>query len=203
LKSRTESWVVGLQLAALSLKGQPSSDDFIEEFSGGHQFILDYLTEEVLDPLPEAQRDFLLRTSILERFSSPLCEAVTGDPSSQRLLEEIRRQNLFLIPLDVDGRWFRYQHLFAEVLNTLLERDHPEEISTLHLKAAVFVAPLFSSSSPLTKSIRWLFVLYALLSFGSVVSFTGNILIPTGPIAWGPVLLALSILLAVYFNKQD
>jgi LuxR family maltose regulon positive regulatory protein len=138
LNTHTESWVVGLQLAALSLKGQPSYDTFIEEFTGGHHFILDYLTEEVLVTLPDAQRGFLLRTSILERFCGKLCRAVTGDPSSQQMLDEIRKRNLFLIPLDTAGRWFRYQHLFAEVLSALLERDHPDEIGALHLKAAAW-----------------------------------------------------------------
>jgi len=136
LNTHTESWVVGLQLAALSLKGQPSYDAFIEKFTGGHQFILDYLTEEVLDTLPDALRGFLLRTSILDRFCGELCQAVTGDPSSGGMLHEVRKSNLFLIPLDIEGRWFRYQHLFAEVLFVLLGRDHPDEIGALHLKAA-------------------------------------------------------------------
>ncbi|MEJ2512943.1 MAG: hypothetical protein P8Y72_15275 [Anaerolineales bacterium] len=138
LNTHTESWVVGLQLAALSLKGQPSYETFIEKFTGGHQFILDYLTEEVLDTLPDAQRGFLLRTSILDRFCGELSRAVMDDPSSPQLLEEIRKRNLFLIPLDIEGRWFRYQHLFAEVLYTLLERDHPDEVKALHLKAAAW-----------------------------------------------------------------
>jgi LuxR family maltose regulon positive regulatory protein len=138
LNTHTESWVVGLQLAALSLKGHPSYDTFIKEFTGGHKFILDYLIEEVLVTLPDAQRGFLLRTSILERFCSKLCRAVTDDPFSQKMLDEIRKSNLFLIPLDTDGRWFRYHHLFAEVLYALLEQDHPGEIDALHLKAAVW-----------------------------------------------------------------
>jgi LuxR family maltose regulon positive regulatory protein len=138
LNTHTESWVVGLQLAALSLKGQPSYDTFIEEFTGGHQFILDYLTEEVLDTLPDELRTFLLKTSILERFCGELCQAVTGDPSSRERLNEIRQRNLFLIPLDNEGRWFRYHHLFIEVLYTLLERDQPDEIGALHLKAAAW-----------------------------------------------------------------
>lgn len=138
LNTHTESWVVGLQLAALSLKGQPSYDTFIEEFTGGHQFILDYLTEEVLDTLPDEQCEFLLQTSILERFCGNLCQAVTDDSSSHLTLDEIRKRNLFLIPLDSDGRWYRYQHLFAQVLYVLLERDHPDKISALHLKAAAW-----------------------------------------------------------------
>jgi LuxR family maltose regulon positive regulatory protein len=136
LNTYTENWPVGLQLAALSLKRQPSYDTFMEEFTGGHKFILDYLTEEVLVTLPDEQREFLLRTSILERFCDKLCRAVTGDPSSHQVLEEIRKSNLFLIPLDTSGTWFRYHHLFAEVLYALLERDHPDEVSALHLEAA-------------------------------------------------------------------
>jgi LuxR family maltose regulon positive regulatory protein len=138
LNTHTESWVVGLQLAALSLQGQPSYDTFIEQFTGGHQFILDYLIEEVLVRLPEAQRAFMLCTSILERFCGMLCREVTGDPSSGQMLDEIRKSNLFLIPLDIDGRWFRYHHLFAEVLYALLEQEHPGEIGALHLKAAAW-----------------------------------------------------------------
>ena len=138
LNAHTESWVVGLQLAALSMKGKPSYDTFIEEFTGGHKFILDYLIEEVLVTLPDAQRKFMLRTSILDRFCSELCQAVTGDPASREILGEIRNSNLFLIPLDTDGRWFRYHHLFAEVLQALLEQDHPGDIAALHLKAAAW-----------------------------------------------------------------
>jgi LuxR family maltose regulon positive regulatory protein len=138
LNTHTESWVVGLQLAALSLKGQPSYDAFIEEFTGGHKFILDYLIEEVLVTLPDTQRGFMLRTSILERFCEKLCQAVTDDPSTGQMLDEIRKSNLFLIPLDTEGRWFRYHHLFAEVLYALLEQEHPSEIGALHLKAAAW-----------------------------------------------------------------
>ena len=138
LNSHTESWVVGLQLAALSLKGQSSYDNFIKEFTGGHQFILDYLIEEVLVRLPDVQREFMLRTSILVRFCGELCQALTDNASSRQILEEIRKSNLFLIPLDIEGRWFRYHHLFAEVLHALLEKDHPDEIGGLHLKAAAW-----------------------------------------------------------------
>jgi len=138
LNTHTENWVVGLQLAALSLKGQSSYDTFIEEFTGGHQFILDYLIEEVLVRLPDEQRSFMLRTSILERFCNNLCRVVTGDPASGQMLDEIRKSNLFLIPLDTHGRWFRYHHLFTEVLFALLEQEHPEEIKALHLKAAAW-----------------------------------------------------------------
>ena len=136
LNQRTEGWVVGLLLASMSLKRRPSYKAFIEQFTGGDQFILDYLTEEVLGGLPEGHRRFLLRTSILERFCSALCGAVTGNSASHQVLNEIRNSNVFLTPLDGGGRWFRYHQLFAEVLQALLERHHSGEIEALHLKAA-------------------------------------------------------------------
>jgi hypothetical protein len=108
-------------LAALSLKGHPAHGAFIEQFTGSHRFVLDYLTEKVLRALPVAQRQFLLRTSILEKFGGPLCRAVTGNAASPQTLDEIRRGDLFLIPLDAGGRWFLYPHLFAKVLRALLE----------------------------------------------------------------------------------
>ena len=138
LNEHTEGWIVGLLLAAMSLKRRPSYQAFIKQFTGSDQFILDYLTEEVLGGLPEEHRRFLVRTSILERFCGALCCAVTGNSASHQVLNEIRNSNLFLIPLDTAGRWFRYHHLFAEVLQALLERDHPGEVESLHLKAAAW-----------------------------------------------------------------
>ncbi len=138
LNERTEGWIVGLQLASMSLKGRPSYQEFITQFTGSHQFILDYLTEEVLSVLPVAYRQFLLRTSILDRFCAPLCAAVTGQEESQQMLAELRNSSLFLIPLDAGGTWFRYHHLFAEVLKALLVRDHPGAVDGLHLKAAAW-----------------------------------------------------------------
>jgi len=136
LNRRAEGWIVGLNLAALSLKGQPAFESIMARFTGSHKFILDYLTEEVVELLPDAQRQFLLRTSILDRFCTRLCVAVTGNPSSQQLLDELRSGGLFLIHLDAKDMWFRYHHLFAEVLQSLLERDHPDEVGALHLRAA-------------------------------------------------------------------
>jgi LuxR family maltose regulon positive regulatory protein len=138
LNRRAEGWIVGLNLAALSLKGQYASEEFIERFTGSDQFILDYLTEEVLAALPDAHRQFLLKTSILDRFCAPLCDAVTGNTASQQVLDELRSKSLFLIPLDASGTWLRYHHLFAEVLYALLERDLPGDVDALHLKAAAW-----------------------------------------------------------------
>ncbi len=138
LNRRAEGWIVGLNLAVMSLKRQPSPETGIERFTGSQKFILDYLTEEVVEALPDAQRQFLLRTSILDRFCTALCSAVTGNAASQQMLDEFRNGGLFLIPLDANGIWFRYHHLFAEVLCSLLERDHPDEIDGLHRQAAVW-----------------------------------------------------------------
>ncbi len=138
LNRRAEGWIVGLNLAVMSLKRQPSPETGIERFTGSQKFILDYLTEEVVEALPDAQRQFLLRTSILDRFCTGLCSAVTGNAASQQMLDEFRNGGLFLIPLDASGMWFRYHHLFAEVLYALLERAYPDEVDGLHLQAAAW-----------------------------------------------------------------
>jgi LuxR family transcriptional regulator, maltose regulon positive regulatory protein len=138
LADRTEGWVAGLQLAALSLQGHPDIDVFVQSFSGSHRYILDYLTEEVLDRQPQDLRTFLLETSVLERLSAPLCDAITGRADSQRLLEQIQRANLFLVPLDEARGWWRYHHLFADLLRARLTQDHPDRVTELHQAAAAW-----------------------------------------------------------------
>ena len=137
LGERTEGWAAGLQLAALSLQGRADVTGFVEEFSGSHRFVLDYLTEEVLERQPEELRTFLLETSVLERLSGPLCDAVLGGTDGQRLLESVERANLFLIPLDAERRWWRYHHLFADLLRVNLLRLHPARVPELH-RAAMY-----------------------------------------------------------------
>ena len=136
LSERTEGWAVGLQLAALSLAGRDDAAGFVSTFSGSHRFVLDYLTEEVLDRQPAAIREFLLTTSVLERLSGPSCDAVTGGDYGQELLEACERANLFLVPLDDDRRWWRYHHLFADLLRLELERRSPGTALELHRRAA-------------------------------------------------------------------
>ena len=136
LAERTEGWVAGLQLAALSLQGRSDVGRFVEEFSGSHRFVLDYLAEEVLDRQPEQLRTFLLETSVLERLSGPLCDALTGRTDGQELLESAERSNLFLLPLDEERRWWRYHHLFADLLRARLLRQHPDRVRHLHRAAA-------------------------------------------------------------------
>ena len=138
LAERTEGWAVGLQLAALSLEGRDDVSAFVTSFSGSHRFVLDYLTEEVLDRQPDRVRDFLLSTSILERLSGPLCDAVTGNDDGQDMLEDCERANLFVVALDDERRWWRYHHLFAELLRSRLERHPPETVNDLHRRAAAW-----------------------------------------------------------------
>jgi LuxR family transcriptional regulator, maltose regulon positive regulatory protein len=138
LGERTEGWVAGLQLAALSLQGRTDITEFVEGFSGSHRYVLDYLTEEVLDRQPEPLRAFLLQTSVLGRLSGALCEAVTGRSDSQQLLEQVERANLFLVPLDEVRGWWRYHHLFADLLRARLNQEQPERVPALHQAAAAW-----------------------------------------------------------------
>ncbi len=136
LETRTEGWIGALQLAALSLRGRVDPAAFIAAFAGDDRYIVDYLVEEVLSRQPSQVRSFLLQTSILDRLSGPLCDAVTGTPDSQRMLEHLERANLFLVPLDRARRWYRYHHLFAEVLGTHLLDGQPEMVPDLHRRAS-------------------------------------------------------------------
>jgi LuxR family maltose regulon positive regulatory protein len=162
LEARTEGWAAGLQLAALSLQGQADVADFIASFSGSHRHVVDYLAEEVLSRQPDHIRAFLIQTSILERLCGSLCDAVlamttdlgpptTGendlsvvrrpspvarDSYSQIILNDIERMNLFLIPLDNERRWYRYHHLFADLLRHRLRQEHPALVAELHRRAA-------------------------------------------------------------------
>jgi LuxR family transcriptional regulator, maltose regulon positive regulatory protein len=127
LETRTEGWIAGLQLAALSMQGHQDAAGFIQSFTGSHHFILDYLVEEVLHQQSESIQTFLLRTSILDRLCGPLCDAVLRDPSvsGQATLEYLEHANLFIVPLDSERRWYRYHHLFADLLRQRLRRSSP------------------------------------------------------------------------------
>jgi ATP/maltotriose-dependent transcriptional regulator MalT len=138
LAARTEGWVAGLQLAALSLQGRTDIVAFVAGFSGSHRYVLDYLTQEVLDRQPDHLVRFLLETSVLERLSGPLGDAVTGRDDSQALLEQAERANLFLLPLDEVRGWWRYHHLFADLLRARLAREQPERLPELHRAAAAW-----------------------------------------------------------------
>jgi LuxR family maltose regulon positive regulatory protein len=136
LEGVTEGWIAALQLAALSMRERKDISDFIRSFSGGHRDIFDFLAEEVLERQSEPVQTFLLETSILDSLSGPLCDAVTGRNDGQRMLERLERENLLIVPLDDERVWYRYHHLFADFLRGRLEREQPERVAPLHLRAS-------------------------------------------------------------------
>lgn len=138
LGSRTEGWITGLQLAALSLHNRTDIPAFLAAFAGTHRFVLDYLSEEVLSRQPAPVRRFLLHTCILERLSEPLCNMVTEQQGSQTMLEMLDKANLFVVSLDDERRWYRYHHLFAEVLRSHLQQTEPALVPELHRRASVW-----------------------------------------------------------------
>ena len=136
LQARTEGWITGLHLAALSLHNHDDPAGFITAFSGSHRYVVEYLLEEVLSRQSEAIQDFLLQTSLLERLSAPLCDAVRAQDGSQALLDFLEQANLFLIPLDDERQWYRYHHLFAEALQQRLQQTAPTLLPELHRRAS-------------------------------------------------------------------
>jgi LuxR family transcriptional regulator, maltose regulon positive regulatory protein len=143
LEERTEGWIAGLQMAALSLQGREDVRGFIADFTASQRFIFDYLVEEVLQKQPPQTQTFLVKTSVLDRLSAPLCEAVLGEgeagrPASAALLESLEHANLFIVSLDEERRWYRYHHLFAELLRRRLEQTSPNLAPELHRRASVW-----------------------------------------------------------------
>lgn len=138
LTTRTEGWAAALRLAAVSLRGRSNHAELVARFGASHRFVLDYIVEEVLAGLPGETQEFLLRTSILERLTGPLCDTVAGVRDSQAQLEELERANLLIVPLDDERRWYRYHALFAEVLRTRLGILHAEEVAGLHAAASAW-----------------------------------------------------------------
>lgn len=139
LDERTEGWIAGLQMAALSMRGRDAErvDGFIRAFAGTHRFIMDYLLEEVLARESEEVQTFLLQTAILARLTGPLCDAVTGASYGQEMLDRLERRNLFVVPLDDDRTWYRYHHLFADLLRTQLQKSLGDGgVARLHLRAS-------------------------------------------------------------------
>jgi LuxR family maltose regulon positive regulatory protein len=137
LEARTEGWIASVQLAAISMKGRTDVAGFIQAFAGSHTFVAEYLMEEVLGSQPEEVRYFLLKTSMLDRMNASLCEAVSSHPDGQAMLKNLYQANLFLVPLDDEGQWFRYHRLFADLLRARLQQSLPaEEVKSLHQRAA-------------------------------------------------------------------
>jgi LuxR family transcriptional regulator, maltose regulon positive regulatory protein len=147
LETRTEGWAAGLQLAALSVRTHVGAADgsgeiagFVEAFSGSHRFVLDYLVEEVLDRQPDAVREFVLDTSVLDQLTGGLCDALTGRSDGQTVLETLERENLFVVPLDDHRRWYRYHHLFADALRARLAARDADRVADLHAAASRWYA---------------------------------------------------------------
>ena len=139
LEERTEGWVAGLQLAALSMQGHGDVEQFVREFTGSHVFVAEYLIEEILQQQPEDTKAFLLQTSILERLNAELCGAVSGCSDAKTVLDALHHANVFIIPLDDRGRWFRYHHLFADLLQSRLQQTYSQaEINALHGRSAAW-----------------------------------------------------------------
>ncbi len=150
LEKRTEGWIAGLQLAALSMQGHQDTASFIKSFTGSHHFVMDYLVEEVLGQQSEAIQAFLLHTAILDRMCGPLCDAVLCDPSGsgQETLEHLEQANMFIVPLDNERRWYRYHHLVGELLRQRL--GQPQELSNYHLRASAW----YEASDDLGKALQ-------------------------------------------------
>ncbi|MDX1436724.1 MAG: LuxR C-terminal-related transcriptional regulator, partial [Anaerolineales bacterium] len=133
---KTEGWIAGLQLAAISLREHDDPEAFVKAFSGSHEYIVDYLTDEVLKGRPAEQRRFLLQTSILDQLIGPLCDAVTGQSGSRAMLESLAEANLFVLPLDNIREWYRYHALFKDLLMQRLNQSEPESVPYLHRRAS-------------------------------------------------------------------
>jgi LuxR family maltose regulon positive regulatory protein len=136
LVGHTEGWIAGLQMAALSLRNREDVSRLIAAFGGSHEYIVDYFAAEVLDQQPEPIKNFLLQTSVLDRLHGPLCDAVTGQADGQHTLEQLQHANLFVVPLDSDCCWYRYHHLFRDLLRKQLQQEHPAMMPELHSRAS-------------------------------------------------------------------
>lgn len=136
LEGRTEGWAAGLQLAALALTGRTDVDSFMRAFTGTHHFILDYLVDEVFQRQPAEVQEFLLKTSVLDRMTEGLCEAVTGQADDRAMLARLERDNIFIVPMDDQRRWYRYHHLFADLLRHRLNATAPDSIPDLQRRAS-------------------------------------------------------------------
>ena len=153
LEGRTEGWIAALQLAALSMQGRDDVAGFIAGFAGDDRYVVDYLAEEVLQRQPDRVQAFLLQTSILGRLSGPLCDEVTGQGGGKAMLEALDRGNLFLVPLDDRRQWYRYHHLFADVLQARLLDEQPGQVPDLHRRASAWYQR--TASRPRPSATRW------------------------------------------------
>jgi LuxR family maltose regulon positive regulatory protein len=172
LETRTEGWIASLQLAALSMQGRSDLTGFIQAFTGSHVYVAEYLIEEVLERQSEEVKTFLLQTSILERLNASLCEMVNGRPHSQDVLKYLYQSNLFLLPLDDEGRWFRYHQLFADLLKARLQQTLPAEaIAVLHQRAATW----FEQAGMISEAMEHFL---AAKDYSHAIQIIGNVALP-------------------------
>ncbi|HXX79238.1 MAG TPA: hypothetical protein VEI53_12145, partial [Ktedonobacteraceae bacterium] len=155
LQNRTEGWIAGLQFAGLSLRGRSDISAFLQAFSGSHRFVLEYLSEEVFAQQPQAIQTFLLQTCLLERLNGSLCNALTGQEHGQAMLEALERANMFVIALDDERQWYRYHHLFADMLRSLSQQIQPEVIPQLHRRASLW----YEQHNALLEAVRHAFAI--------------------------------------------
>jgi LuxR family maltose regulon positive regulatory protein len=174
LNSHTEGWIAGLQLAALSMRNREDASAFVKAFAGSNRYIMDYLLEEVIRLQPPEIQEFLLKTSILEPLNASLCQVVTGQANSQATLEVLERDNLFIVPLDDKRYWYRYHHLFADLLRQRLKQMYPEAITELHQKASTW----YEYHNMITPAIEHAFA-------GSAMEHVARLLDTSAETLWG------------------
>jgi LuxR family transcriptional regulator, maltose regulon positive regulatory protein len=214
LEERTEGWIAGLQMAALAMRDHADVPGFIAAFTGSNRHVVDYLAEEVLGRQPEELRGFLLETSILDRMCAPLCNAITGHTDSQTTLERLERANLFVVPLDDERQWYRYHHLFADVLRQRLHQEHPDLVPALHRRAGRW----FEQKQLVTEAVHhslaaqdWELAIRLIESSGMtvVLSQQGQTLLgwiddlPDTLVRERPVLCTIHALALVFSNRPD
>ncbi len=214
LQERTEGWITGLHLAALSLQDREDQTDFIMAFTGSHHYVADYLLDEVLNRQDEAVQDFLLQTCILNRLSAPLCDAVRAQQGSQALLDHLERANLFLVPLDDERKWYRYHRLFAEVLRHRLQQTAPTMVPDLHCRASYWyeqheflaeavshalAAPALHEAVRLIEQCAWIFIIS-----GQMQTLCGWLqALPESLVLAHPLLSLIAAIALMYTNRPQ
>jgi LuxR family maltose regulon positive regulatory protein len=214
LEGHTEGWIAGLQMAALAMRDRADVAGFITSFTGSNRHVVDYLAEEVLGRQPEELRTFLLQTSILDRMCAPLCNALTEHTDGQTTLEHLEHANLFLVPLDDEREWYRYHHLFADVLRQRLRQQHPDLVPELHRRASWW----FGEEGLVPEAIHhalaaqdWERAVYLIEAIGMTVVLSRQVQtvlgwidrIPEELVRERPVLCTVHAIALMFFNRLD
>jgi LuxR family maltose regulon positive regulatory protein len=177
LETRTEGWIAGLQMAALAMRDRTDIPDFIAAFTGSNRFVVDYLAQEVLGRQPEVLRTFLLKTSVLDRMCGPLCDVVISGDNAQGILEHLEHDNLFVIPLDEERRWYRYHHLFTDVLRQHLRQTQADHVPELHRRASAWFEQQGLEAEAIRHALAaedWERATYLIVRIAPPVAFSGQ-----------------------------